>query len=214
MKKLWIFGDSYSAPMREYGQYANQYFEWKGYEPKVYGDFLSELLDVELVNTAMGGADNYTILNTLCDSIDKIKDDDIIIIGWSSPTRFRLVTDSLSPNGWKSILPNCPEVGFKLISRDSMEQVLINRQSSELYWKEITSWSKLINKTFKNNKVIQFSPFAYKGLSVPFDWIIGEHNIEDIKRETNDLIKDSHYSENGHKHLSKILYDRIIGKLF
>lgn len=204
MKKLWVFGDSYSAPFSEIGINAKNYEILKGYQPKVYCDFISEKLGICGYNFAKGGLDNYSILNMLCDKVDDIKDDDIIIIGWSSPTRFRIaIQQSGLKDKWVSLVPGHIDEWV-----NDYSNVFINRGYSNLYWQEVISWSKLINKKFKN-QIIHFSPFAFDDSPVPKNWIIDGIKIETIKKETNGKISDRHYSENGHEYLADLFVAKI-----
>jgi hypothetical protein len=195
MKKLWVFGDSFSAPFNDIGKNSKDYIKLKGYQPKVYCDLISEKLGITGINCAEGGLDNYSILNKICDRVDEIEDGDIIIIGWSSPVRFRIV----NKDGWRPITPEY---------NSEWANVFINRGDSNLYWEEVISWSKLINKKF-NNQIIHFSPFASIDSGVPKNWIVDIMGIEGISQETKGKLMDGHYSENGHITLSKIFLKRI-----
>ena len=93
MNKLWVFGDSFSEPFSKimdttgFG-YRSKYNKWKGYISKSYGDIISEKLNLLHFNKAGGGNDNYTIFDTIIDSIDSISENDIVdmaVIGLASP---------------------------------------------------------------------------------------------------------------------------------
>ena len=101
--------------------------------------------DFSRENLSVGGNDNYTIFQTFCDNVEYIKNNDIVIIGWTSYCRFRL-TDK---NNWQQILPT---VDFKIdgISKQTIDEIFINRESSGKYVDEINSWIKLINLYLKN----------------------------------------------------------------
>lgn len=94
MNKLWVFGDSYSEPFSRIGtmQWKIDYINWKGYTPKCYGEILSDKLKLKHINLAIGGADNYTILDSIVSVLNTIDSTDIIIIGWSHTARFRVVS--------------------------------------------------------------------------------------------------------------------------
>lgn len=204
MKKLWVFGDSFSAPFNDIGVNAESYIKYKGYKPKVYCDFISEKLGITANNCARGGMDNYSILNMICDKVHDIEDGDGIIIGWSSPTRFRIVAQDIGlKDKWISMVP-----GYVSEKTKEFANVFVNRGYSNLYWKEVVSWSKLISKKF-NNKIVHFSPFADSTTGVPKIWIVNNLIVEDIEKETNGKIKDTHYSENGHKFLAELFINRM-----
>jgi hypothetical protein len=211
VNKLWIFGDSFSAPYTKISKKCEEYIEWKGYEPKVYGDVLGEKLGMEVINTALGGLDNYSIFESFCNSVEKMKKGDAVVIGWSETTRFRLVKDLAME--WQSIIINDwhNNPHFNHISKDSINEIGVNRMSM-LYWIEVMSWSKLIQFTLNTNgiDVLFFTPFT-KGYSIiPADWRI--QKLERIVHETNGNINDWHHNEKSNHILGVELYDRLINK--
>jgi len=93
MSTLWIFGDSYSEPFSKTHNlfWKTEYIKWKGYCPKYFADFIVNDMEYDIKNYAIGGADNYTILDSIIPFLDRIKSDDVIIIGWSDVIRFRVI---------------------------------------------------------------------------------------------------------------------------
>ena len=205
-KKLWTFGDSFTAFYNPNEGWANQYIKWKGYTPKVYGQIIAEKLGFDLVNLGRGRSDNYRILETICTNSVGIKENDLIIIGWSSPVRFRLVTET-KYELWESILPSVKENNYALtfnntISENTLNEILYNRKSFK-YVEEVINWTKLIDKAFINNKVIHWSPFG------DFGSINSIRGCDRIYQETNGEVADGHYSEIGQNELADELL-RII----
>ncbi len=211
-RKIWAFGDSFTqslAPVPGLSDWRAKYFEYKEYVPKVFTDFLSEDFRYTCINRGHGGADNYSIIEIIVKNIDEIKDGDIIIIGWSNVDRVRLANKfgkfTTIHSNWddnqKKI--SCDLMG---ISINTMEEILVNRHGNSCYVSELNSLIKLINRTFKNNLVIHWSPFSgfFPGMDV-----ITIPKIQTIKEETENKVQDSHYSENGHKTLSKHLHEVI-----
>jgi len=198
MATIWTFGDSYTAPFTpdpNLNDWRNKYCNWKGYTPKVYGDVISETLGMPLKNLGQGGTDNRTILDNVIDSLGTIKDEDIIIIGWSSVLRFRLVNTS---NKFQSVLPNTPRKIYKNLGFDikpsTIDDILLNR-SHVNYIKEHNKTIKMISFLFKKNTVVQWSPFYMNNSS---DGIKVENiilNIQNIRDETNGDVDDGHFSE-------------------
>jgi len=150
-----------------------------------------------LVNLGKGGSDNYTIFETFCESLDKINKDDLIIFGWSSPIRFRLVGDG---GVWKSILPmdDKNKITIKNISHNTFDEILVNRDH-QLYSIEVNYWIKLINLAFKDILIVHWTSFEPK-IDAIFIGGIGR-----ISLETNGEIADGHFSEKGHLELSEKL---------
>lgn len=202
MKKIWTFGDSFTESFSDNeAEWVTKYILWKGYVPKVYGEFIAEQMGLELVNMGKGGSDNYSIFQSICDSVDKIDSEDIILIGWSSTTRFRLVNKYQI---WKPIIPNFDRniKNLENISKDTIDEILVNR-THNLYINEVRSWIKLLNHTFSNNTLIHWSPLEY---SITMNHFKG---IQTIRKETGGSIDDGHYSENGHNELARILMSMI-----
>jgi hypothetical protein len=194
-KTLWTFGDSFTESLSDNkADWVQKYIEWKGYIPKVYGEVMAERMEIKLVNMGKGGSDNYSIFQSICDSVHNIKSDDIILVGWSSTTRFRLVNKL---NSWKPIIPNFDRNQRTLenISQSTIDEILVNR-THNLYIEEVRSWLKLLNYTFSNNTIIHWSALEYTAAHNYF------RNLPTIRLETNGEIDDNHYCEEGHIQLA------------
>ena len=50
-RTLWTFGDSFTARFANTG-WSTNYVKWKGYIPKVYGEIISDKLEMQLQNWA------------------------------------------------------------------------------------------------------------------------------------------------------------------
>jgi hypothetical protein len=201
-RTLWTFGDSYTESFSDNtASWVENYCKWKGYTPKVYGQIISDKLDLELINLGKGGSDNYSIFQSICNSVHNIKSDDIIIVGWSSVFRFRLANIY---DIWKPILPvfDKNRVNLENISQITIDEILVNRNHN-LYSEEVRSWIKLLNFTFSNNIIIHWSPFEGNHSPTYF------RNLTTIRSETNGDCNDGHYSELGHIELSNALISII-----
>lgn len=194
MNTLWVFGDSFSTPFDSpnLDLWAKEYINWKGYTPKIYSQIIATEIGFNLQTYSLGGIDNYTILEWVCENVDKIKENDILIIGWSSSLRFRIIDDN---NNTLSIIPNFSNKNLN-ISQNTIEQILYNRSIHHLnYEYELYQWTRLINKAVKC-KVLHWK------------WdSLTQYNT--IKTESNSTLNDGHYSESGHielaQHLLKLL---------
>jgi hypothetical protein len=196
MATVWTFGDSFTDGFRSIDSWAKKYVKWKGYQPKTYGEIIAENLGFELVNLGKGGSDNYSIFETFCESIGRIKQDDIIIFGWSSPLRYRLISDW---GFWRPILPatDSIEEPLKNISMNTINEILVNRNHI-LCSMEVNNWIRLINLAFKDNKIVHWTAFKCEIDAI----YVGASRIT---LETNGEIDDGHFSEKGHLELSEIL---------
>jgi hypothetical protein len=207
MKTLWTFGDSFTEAFGDKYEWSKSYIKWKGYRPKVYGEVIADRLGIDLKNIGQGGCDNYTILERVCENVDKIKDGDLIIIGWTSPIRFRLVGED--EKTWYSLIPNFnnnTDCFGKMISKSTLNEIFVNRDTKP-YEHEVVHWIKLLNKTFKSNIITHWTP-AMHGTNL---WNFGQYNR--IVTETNGEVNDGHYSEMGHIELANILISIIDSKI-
>jgi hypothetical protein len=206
MATLWTFGDSFTEsflPPENCNviHWRHHYIEWKGYVPKVYGEFLSERLDMKLMNYGMGSWDNYSIFESFCMVVNKIKKDDLIIFGWSDPVRFRL-TDFRGNWHYFTANHNSTEIPAQYMDVDSIQKILANR-GNKRYSDEVNTWINLINHTLKNNCVIHWTPFVN---NIQAAFLSG---FERVSEETNGEVNDGHFSENGQEELSKVLESKI-----
>jgi hypothetical protein len=215
MGKLWVFGDSFSASNNRntLERWRIEYAKWKGYTTKVWSEFLNETLQLKIINVSISGTDNYTIFDTIIDNIDKINRDDIVIIGWSSTLRFRIADKS---NSFNSIRPSTDSKKSTLnrsheyinISLNTINEILVNRDNS-LYEHELNRYIKIINLYLKDIKTLHWSPFQNQHSLLNIVRINDIDKIEKINEETNQELNDYHYSENGHKELSKLIYNKL-----
>lgn len=204
--KVLIFGDSFSC---EFDKISKEYVEWKGYIPKNFGEILKDEFKSDYLNFAKPGIDNYTIFHSIFDNVDIINDDDIIIVGWSTIDRFRIASIL---NVWMTVAPSVIEsiTSNNLlcdISKESLLEVMINRNNNyNLYMNEINSFIKIINYTFKNNKIIHWS---WKNFNNKVDLTFEIYRWNTILDETNGEINDYHLNEEYSKNLSKIMINNL-----
>ena len=207
---VWVFGDSLSAKYSnpDTNPWGNAYIEWKGYEPKIYGDIIAEKYNLQHINRGIPGADNYTIFESLCKEVDNIGKDDMIIVGWSELSRFRIINH----NGyWKRLAGNKKETKqnrkteehFVHLTNDIVDEILANRTLSQDVTTEIENWMKLLKKLYGSNIIFwnwkQDVQLQLINCVTPENWPCS------IKMETNNIIDDWHYSEEGHKIVADLL---------
>jgi lysophospholipase L1-like esterase len=196
MATIWTFGDSLTERYNSNESWAKKYIDWKGYLPKVYGNFIAETLNYDLQNLGKAGCDNYTIFETFCKTYSKIKDGDIVIIGWTNVSRFRLVNRY---DEWNTINPHfdTPMDNFEHISKNTLDEILINRDSKH-YINEVNNWIQFINSASVNKNVVHWNTIKGKGE-------LNTHHffeMERINTETKGLIDDAHFSETGQRDLA------------
>jgi hypothetical protein len=197
MKKLFVFGDSFTD---KYVISNNtRYVNWKGYTPKCYHEILGDTLGLPVLNFAQSyGMDNYTIFQEICNNIRTIKND-IVVINWSEPVRFRMV-DTVTGK-WRTVLPlkstrvskGLPYVNG--VKNETIDDVFTNREHP-LWLKEVDAWINLINEALHHSTVIHWTWF-------------NDNSRETITEETNGDVYDFHYSEKGHKDLAEWIINQI-----
>jgi hypothetical protein len=205
MNIVWCFGDSFTdeflAKSTSEKSWRTNYVDWKGYCPKVYGNFLAEHYNINVVNKGHGGCDNYTILQNICDASSFIKENDIIIVQWTEVSRFRLSQE----NQFKPLMVDTLKYeNIDFISHKTISEILANRMES-VYLNEINSWINFINNSFKKNNVIHWTPFE-QNINAHF-W--GGNEIELIIEETNEELECRHFSENGHLQIANKIINLI-----
>lgn len=197
---LWIFGDSTSdeftpKDLNDKFDFRTKYYNYKGFTPKVYGQIISDTLNLNYKNNSDQGICNDSIFQSICDVSDQIKKEDILIINWTSITRFRMAS---KVNNWVRFISNY-NTNLKLlnnVSNNTINEILINRDN-ELYVNDINSKIKFIKNAYKDNVVINWTPFKDK-----FDVEMLYDSFETIFEETSGEVNDNHFSENGHLKLS------------
>lgn len=208
MGKVWTFGDSLTERYNPTFEWSRDYIQWKGYLPKVYGNFLSEKLGYELENLGKAGSDNYTIFEAFCKGYPLMEDNDVIVIGWSCYLRFRMANQW---DGWSTLIPNFENyLDNHQLSKSAINEILINRDNVR-YVEEVNNWIKFINYLCRNKKVIHWT-----GFQIDKKYNRGSYNcftfgeMERIDTETNGIVNDSHFSESGHEKLAEELIEIII----
>jgi hypothetical protein len=219
MSRLWVFGDSFTEGFDESTYYSKKdlpdwrkkYIDYKGYIPQVFNQILANKLNIETTNYGIGGSDNYTIFHTIIKNIQKIKKDDIVIIGWSSVLRIRIANQYDTFNSIQAWMLRLSDDRLKDMGLDISQQTLLEmftNRSSSVYIDEINDYIKVLKILLKEQKVINWSPFYdnFKmGMNVTpiplFDTIIDE---------TKYKVLDGHFCEPSHFALADYFYDLII----
>jgi hypothetical protein len=209
---LWVFGDSFSVPFKRVIDYM-PYVPYKGYCPKVYGDIISENLNLNFVDMSVGGSSNYNMFHSFIKNFEKIKPNDVVIFGWTQIIRFRIASKR---NDLFDVLIAVADQMTNLIDieKNVLDHFHINRMAYSVYFDELCDFIKIINHTCKNNKVLHWtwveptSTFTTDEKQYEknfFDLLIPYVKYPDIKKETNGEIKDFHYGEVAHKNLAEDL---------
>jgi hypothetical protein len=247
MKTLWTFGCSFTAEYYPVGEnfarsYYDDYKDWRGGTlPDIWPTILGNKLNLKVENKAFGGDSNYAILNQFLNVVDLIKENDIVIFGWTNVVRFQAANPK-SYDGFNQILPSMIDYPDTGLSKKSIEEILINRSDS-IWLTEVLNWIKFINlycdkmkinifhwssdENILNCKNVDINDKRYITppcedeeqnhhlllgyLSEPF-WYGGKR-IAKLIEETDGLIPDCHFGEHGHRIQAEYFYKHIIDNL-
>jgi hypothetical protein len=190
---IHVFGDSFSEDykhtFKDDESYVWRYIDYLGRDMKLYCDLLSEHLNQPITNHSIGGICNEHIFMLFMENYSKIKPDDIIIFGWSEIYRFLVPYEMKKGEySWRSnIFPN------NFLSQRTNEEMLV-MMDIKIYREKQMATIKFIEEILPNNTTINWT------------WCtIPRQFTSTIKKETNGLIDDFHYGEEGHK----ILFNKI-----
>jgi len=226
MNRLYTFGCSYTQDFID--NKIPNYIDYRNFRggtfPLTWPEILSNKLNLDLKNYGRGGGGNNLIFQTLCNNINEIKKDDVVIIQWTYVHRYMWV--DMKRNSWSHYGAG-PLNGDTGISEATHEEVIFNR-THPLYVNQIYEWMKLIDTLSKS---IEFEVYYWSGdrdLIYPLDesekkdkkYLLGDLKIsryetifeeifklggKTIKEETNDL----HFGESAHKITGELFYNHI-----
>lgn len=191
---IHVFGDSYSEDYRNtYKEsispsYIWKYIDYLGRDVKFYTDLLSEHLNQPITNYSIGGISNEHILMLFMENFSKIKEDDVVVFGWTEITRIMVPVNLNGYYVWRSnLFPN------EFLSEQSDYEIRI-MYNHDLYRKKLLDTIKFIDEILPNN------------ITIHWTWSTIPHEYSpNITKETNGIIEDRHYGEEGHR----ILFDKI-----
>tara|TARA_B100001939_G_scaffold188055_1_gene161985 strand:- start:195 stop:917 length:723 start_codon:yes stop_codon:yes gene_type:complete len=232
---LWTFGCSFTA---EYHPIDNDpptsydlYKQWKGGKlPKIWAELLSEKLNLKYENKGKGATSNASIFYSFCDYCKTFKENDIVIIQWTSIYRFLFANPVY--NHLQDMLPSEEYPAFK---KEHLEYIFVNR-TNDCYIQELISYTKVIMELCKEKKVklffwtyndTEYIPYIEELYSdfVKEQWItdysfntlpnlmiklsIDTKDKHTILNETNNEVDDMHLGEIGHKAQAEYFYNYI-----
>jgi hypothetical protein len=157
--KLHVFGDSFTQTFKSHktggSAWGNKYMDYIGEVPENYTELIANHFDYDLHNYAVGGCSNYTIFDKFFEHRKNISQGDIVIFGWTAINRFRIANHQ---NRYVDILPNTPHPKQNDdVDLRTTQEIAINRDSYNIYWKELGQFVKIINELLKNNIVYHWS---------------------------------------------------------
>jgi hypothetical protein len=214
--KLWVFGDSFSD-----SRGILVYNNYLGRKQIFWSELLAEKYDLELVNCAMGGTGNESIENHLVKNYKKFKENDIVIVGFSSFSRITIprkdvndVQHFVFPKVVNEELPG-NHLCFGEISKKDYNtylQLRIEIQETDLFKDIFFNRMGMFHDLLKNkvSKLIYWSWTIDANILikyVPKHYIFNMSGPEKMTTINEDApqLNDQHWNENGHR----IFFERI-----
>lgn len=220
--KLFVFGDSFSAKFITYqnhdggeSQYT-KYKKWRGGNfPPIWPELLSEKLGkCELKNFSEGGSCNYNIFNKICDNCRDFHNGDIVIVGWTFVTRFRLSNN----NSFVSISYSDVDGQEYWGGHEVIKNIALNRMEYS-YVKEIYSFENIVDELCKakgvnvfywsaDELIINSEPYEFRNKNkymIPecdrgmLRYLEIRYGAQTISKETRMEIHDMHFGQVGHE---------------
>lgn len=198
MADLHIFGDSYSVDWEQVklkAPWANQAKYAESFDRDIthFQDLLKKQFKLNKIhNYAVGGFDNYSILETIGKFIHKIKKDDYVCIGWSDISRYRIIYND--KKSWVRLLAGnhtIPTKYKKEVHKEFLYQCV--DRDCNLTLKEVTLWQNILKNALPTN-TIYWSPFFVKG---KYDNAYPTPNFKFTTITDVSSINDAHASEEG-----------------
>ena len=195
MADLHIFGDSYSADweqVKEEARWTNQakYYRWLGKKPQHFQNIIKNEFKLNKIhNYAVGGFDNYSILETIGKFINNIKNDDYVCIGWSDISRYRIIYNDKKE--WVRLLAGgitLPTKHNEVVPKEFLYQCV--DRDCDLTLREIGLWQNILKKSLPKN-TIYWSPFRIESKS----YATPNFNFSKIRDECD--IHDEHMGSKG-----------------
>jgi hypothetical protein len=230
---LWTFGCSFTADWHPVGgpvrNAYDEYKEWRGGSlPPVWPTILAKNLGMNLQNKGQGATGNDNIFSKFCNNSHLIKQDDVVIIGWSHILRYLLS----SPDG-SHLMDILPSEKYPEHPENITEYLTINRSLSA--WQEqIISYIRLIEnycnsigiklffwtsdrdmytyfqENYKDIDTSKFIDWRYNNMLQMVREVFHGAPYFTIIEETNQEVVDYHFCETGHKYQADIILKHLL----
>jgi hypothetical protein len=223
--KLWCFGDSFTAgdgcirspKENPYSPITLSYRKFlnkkDGEEILIYPDYVSNHFNLELFNTARGGASNEMIFDALFTNIENIKKEDYIIIGVSYFERFDIFMNNIIHPTNVGSISTTPDIMFEQagLSRNGILETIVNRNHKvfkDRLIRQIKAIKYLLNSvcdnvciwTFDDNMITMSDRnlFLMPDKYTKFSSFVYDNKMA-LAQETNGEVPDGHFGAPGHK---------------
>lgn len=207
MVTLWTFGDSFTFGDGCRGD-IRYYNEYKELDSDIWPNILSKTIGCEVKNIGKSGASNDYIIDSIIDNFNDIQSDDIVIIGKTFYQRFdvpklnsnEFYTTIAEELPWLSIIFNKNKDNKDKLEIETILNYVVLFSDNLLIKQRQDKRFNFIEDQLKNkiNKILVWDVNSKLRTSV-----------ETISQHTKGKIKDYHFSFNGHKTFSELLYKKL-----
>lgn len=217
MATIWTFGDSFTAgdgcvenlAIRD-GEF-KYYNEYKELDSDIWPNILGKTIGYDVKNIGKSGASNDYIIDSIIDNFNTIESDDVVVIEKTFYQRFDV--PKLNSNEFHTQYAE----GLYSLSLDLKKN---KYKKDKLEIETILNYGILFadNPLFKErqNKRFGFIETLLKTkVNKILIWDVDSDlrkSIETIGQHTDGKIKDYHFSFNGHKTFSQIIYKKLYTK--
>jgi hypothetical protein len=226
VKRLWVFGDSFtSVPLMTNDNY-RKYVEISGNQIITWPKILGDMLGYDTVNKATQGSSNYQTFQDFCKNSHSFNPGDTVIIGWGLVQKFKWADDK-NMDGFRSVHPNDVRMNY---TEGTFFDISENRKS-KIWREEIYDWENLM-VSFARARGIELYTWAnedpdlyvsesedFKG-SKSYLWLLPNadkpliHYLKSVGAktmtdETNGEVQDFHMGLEGHQVQAKLFYNDI-----
>lgn len=226
MNTIWAFGDSmtfgHGCNVECISETKINYLPFKKDGDDIWTNHLAKLLNYNVVNLGKNGASNDYIFDCIIDNYDYIQPNDVVIINMTLHGRIEVPFKNGTYNilsgyekNYTSIDDKEPQIDCAKSQTNNEEddekiESLINFQyyfSNHQFYKD--RHTKRFN--FIKNRLINERKIKYIYLWSLEDDDAVYTSFETIKKATNNLINDTHFSFNGHFNFAHFLNALICG---
>ena len=226
VKRLWVFGDSFSSdPLMSNHNY-NKYVEITGKNIITWPHLLGKHLGYDVVNLATQGSSNYQTFQDFCKNSHSFNSGDMIIIGWGLVRKFKWA-DANNSDGFRSVHPNDVRMNY---TEGTFFDISENRKS-RIWRQEIYDWENFLT-SFSKASGIEVYTWANEDQDLAVSesedfkrskksiWLLNHadkpiiHYLKSVGAktmtdETNGEVQDFHMGLEGHIVQAKLFYNDI-----
>lgn len=217
MPTLWTFGDSFTAgdgctetlEIRDGG--CKYYTEYKKLEDDIWPNILGKTIGFNVKNIGKSGASNDYILDSIIDNFSMIESEDAVIIEKTFYQRFdvpKLNSNEFHTQYAEELYQYSIELKNNKYHKDKLEiETILNYA---LLFADHKLFEERQNKRFEFIKKLLDNMIGKTLIWDVLDVLGGK--IETIGQHTGGKIKDYHFSFNGHRSFSELLYKKLYTK--